>query len=83
MKKVSSTYIRNNFQDVINEAYYIGEPIIITRHNQPVAKISPYRPQNQQATITQPAIKFKKKISEKQAEKMFIKMKEQNEKSLP
>jgi prevent-host-death family protein len=83
MKKVSSTYARNNFQEIINKAHYVGESIVITRHNQPIAKLSPYHPQTQKSVITKPAIELKKKISKKQAEKMFKEMKEQNEKSLP
>ena len=83
MKKVSSTYARNNFQEIVNQAHYIGEPIVITRYDQPIAKVTPYYPQTQKFVITKPAIKLKKKISKKQAQKMFREMKEQNEKNLP
>lgn len=41
MKIISTTNVRNNFQDVVNEVHYTKEPVLIVKRSKPWALIKP------------------------------------------
>ena len=85
MKTVTASYARNNFQEIVNRALYKGESIVVVRRGKPVATVQPYRERvkrNRQKTF-EPSLKFKKKVSEKEALVMFSEMKENYDERLP
>jgi prevent-host-death family protein len=43
MKKVNISEVRNQLPSLLNEIATSNEPIVVTRHGKPVAKILPFR----------------------------------------
>jgi len=43
MKKLNVSEVRNNLPSLLDEIALSNEPIVVTRHGKPVAKILPFR----------------------------------------